>query len=304
MLISKAMKRFVLQVIAFFAIVAMIDVACGYVFRYMEDNAKGGFTLRDRYISKELKTDVLLYGSSRCAHHYNPQIFEDSLDMACYNAGQDGSGVILSYGRLLMQNKRQKPKVVICDVNPEFDLLMSDNHRFLHWLKSYYHEEGVNDIFNTIDGSEKYKMLSGMYCYNSRFIEVMTDYLHPIFKSEGNGFVPNGGEMNKRKIKARKKVKPEFDPVKIQYIEKLIDESKDSRLVFVVSPIWYGMDDRVLEPIREICKRRDIELYEFENSPKYVHNNYYFYDGNHLNSRGADEFTRDLIADINNMHTK
>ena len=39
-------------------------------------------------------------------------------------------------------------------------------------------------------------------------------------------------------------------------------------------------------------------MLSYRNSPKYVHNNDYFKDGDHLNARGADEFTRDLIQEL------
>lgn len=41
--------------------------------------------------------------------------------------------------------------------------------------------------------------------------------------------------------------------------------------------------------------RQYIRFIDFTNNPKYTHNNLYFKDGTHLNARGADEFTRDLI---------
>ena len=290
------MKRFVIQVLVFGAIMAVIDIACGFAFRYMEDNTKGGFTLRDRYISKELNTDVIIYGSSRSVHHYNPQIIEDSLHLTCYNAGQDGNGIILTYGRLLMQNKRHVPKIIICDINPEFDLLAGDNHRFFQWLKSYYNQDGIRDIFLSIDSKERYKMISQMYRYNSRFLEIIIDYVYPLNQSETNGFVPYSNGMNKSKIKkVLSNPNIVFDEKKIEYLERFVNECSGSKLVFVVSPIWYGMDERVLEPLREICQRKGVTLIEFENDPKYVHNDYYFHDGNHMSKRGADEFTSELI---------
>lgn len=290
------MKRFVVQVLVFLALIVAIDIACGYAFRYMEAHTKGGFTLRDRYISKELDADVILYGSSRCVHHYNPQIIEDSLHLSCYNAGQDGNGIILTYGRLLMQNKRHVPKIIACDINPEFDLLAGDDHRYFQWLKSYYDQEGIKDIFLTIDWKERYKMLSQMYRYNSRFLEIVTDFLHPMHQPEANGFVPHGNGMNKSKIKTDVfPSNPAFDEIKIEYLEKFIEECSESKLVIVVSPIWYGMDDRALEPLRELCQRKGVALIEFENDSKYVHNDYYFHDGNHMSLRGANEFTSELV---------
>ena len=296
------MKSFLFKIVLFMALLATIDIACGHLFRYMEFNTKGGMTLRDRYISRELDKDIIIYGSSRCVHHYNPIIFEDSLGLSCYNAGQDGNGIILSYGRLIMQNRRRVPEIIICDINPEFDLLMGDNHRYLQWLKSYYNEDGVKGIFDTIDSNEQYKMLSQLYRYNSRFLEITTDYIHPLFYPEPNGFVPQSNGMNKSKIKQKKEHETyEYDPVKIQYLERFIDECRGSKLIFTVSPIWYGMDESMLLPLRELCLRKGIALLEFENSEKYVHNDYYFHDGNHMSIRGADEFSGEVVEYLKNL---
>ena len=77
-----------------------------------------------------------------------------------------------------------------------------------------------------------------------------------------------------------------------------MDKAKNMNLVFVVSPMWYGQDSLVLEPIKRICMERKAQLIDFSNDPKYVHQNKYFKDGTHLNARGADEFTKDLIKTL------
>ena len=48
-------------------------------------------------------------------------------------------------------------------------------------------------------------------------------------------------------------------------------------------------------PLMDLCKSYNILLLDYTNDPKYVHNDMYFHDGTHLNARGADEFTRDII---------
>lgn len=293
------MKRFIIQVLAFLAIVVVVDFASGFVFKQIESNAKGGFTYRDTYICDKLETDILVSGSSRCVRHYNPQIITDSLGLSCYNSGQMGNGIILNYGRLRMIDERKRPSIIIYDLHPEFDLMVGDdNHRYLTWLKSHYERDGIADIFNSVDKTEKYKMQSRMYRYNSRWVEMMMDYVHPITEAREDGFSPLKGEMDKTKIRlagdevSRNYV---FDELKLAYIEKMIEEAGDAKLFFVVSPIWYGMDTLQFEPVRQICMAKDIPFIDFSNNPKYVGNNEYFKDGSHMNARGADEFTRELI---------
>lgn len=301
--ISDAMKRFIIKIALFFALVVVADVLCGFTLGYFAKNAKGGFTQRDTYICDKLETDFLLMGSSRCVRHYNPQIITDSLGMTCYNTGQMGNGIILNYGRLRMIDERKKPKVVIYDITPNFDLFEGDdNHRYLTWLKQHYERNGIAEIFNSVDCTEKYKMMSQMYRYNSRIIELMTDYLHPISDSRANGFSPLKGEMDKTKIKigGHKRKIAAIDNVKMNYIIKLCDELEGCSLYFVVSPNWYGMDSIMFKPIVDICQKRNIPFWDYSNNPKYVHRDEYFKDGSHMNARGADEFTKDLISNLRN----
>lgn len=297
------MKRFLLQLAAFFAIVALVDVSAGWGFSYLERKAKGGFTYRDQFICNQLETDILISGSSRCVRHYNPQIFTDSLGLSCYNSGQMGNGIILNYGRIKMIDERNKPKIIIYDLHPEFDLLVGDdNHRYLTWLKSHYNRNGIAEIFESIDKTEKYKMQSKMYRYNSRVVELMADFLHPISNAREDGFQPLLGEMDKNKIRkssdSGSKHTYSCDSLKLNFIRKMIDECEGRELIFVVSPIWYGMDSLQFEPVKEMCAERNIPFYDYSNNPKYVHQDVYFKDGNHMNSKGADEFTKELVSTL------
>ena len=117
------------------------------------------------------------------------------------------------------------------------------------------------------------------------------------------GFRPINEEMDTMKIRADKKQYDSkegyvYDSLKIRYLNKFMEKTKDMKLVFVVSPMWYGQDTLVLEPIKQICEKRNTCIIDFSNSPKYVHHNEYFKDGTHLNARGADEFTKDLIIEL------
>ena len=199
--------------------------------------------------------------------------------------------------------ERYTPKLIIYEVTPVFDYLYSDNQQFLYRLKQRYDRPGIDSIFEDIDPSEKYKMISRMYRHNSSFLQNLIAYFFNIPTKNGvKGFRPINEEMDTMRIRKDVKIDAEnsendyiFDSLKIHYFEKFLEKSKKSNLIFVCSPIWYGQDTLVLKPIKDICQRRNIRLLDFSNSPKYVHHNEFFKDGTHLNARGADEFTKDLI---------
>ena len=125
----------------------------------------------------------------------------------------------------------------------------------------------------------------------------MMDFVHPISDARDDGFRPLIGELDKAKVHVEidEKRNYVFDDLKISYLNKLIDESQGAELYIVVSPIWYGMDSLQFEPVKQICQERGVPFIDFSNDPKYVHHDEYFKDGNHMNERGADEFTRDLL---------
>lgn len=295
------MKKFVLKVGLFFMALLVVDRTLGMVFSYMSDHAKGGYIGHHKYVTDKVNEDILIFGSSRAIHHYNPQIITDSLGLSCYNCGQDGNGIILFYGLWQMIKEHHKPKMIIYDVSTSFDLYKGENNqRYLGWLRADYDRYGIKPIFTAIEPTEEYKMMSMLYRHNSKFMQVLTDYVHPIFKIEGNGYLPLKGEMDRMKIKDTVKEQPklEVDSQKLQFINKLIDELDGVKLVFVASPSWYGNENDAYQPVKEICSRRNIPFMDFSQDVKYIHQYQYFKDGSHLNDIGADEFTRDLIKEL------
>lgn len=297
------MKKFLLKVGLFFLALIIVDRALGMVIAYMGENAKGGYVGHHVYVTDKTNEDILVFGSSRAIHHYNPQIISDSLGMTCYNCGQEGNGIVLFYGLWQMIKEQHQPKMIIYDVSTGFDLYEGEsNQKYLGWLRMDYDRPGVKQIFTAIDPTEEYKMMSMLYRFNSKFMQNITDYVHPIFGIDGNGFLPLKGNMDKMKVKDKNLNSTSVrsvDRQKLDFINKLIDEMEGVELVFVASPMWYGANEEDYQPIREICNKRNISFLDFSNNEKYVHQNEWFKDGTHLNARGADEFTRDLISVIN-----
>lgn len=299
------MKKFISKVGLFFLLIAIIDIAIGFTMGAITKRIDIGGAGRDNYICDKMTDDVLIFGSSRAEHHYNAQMISDSLGVSCYNAGESGCGIILAYGRLLMILERYTPKAIIYEVTPGFDYLDGkDNHKYLYRLKQRYNRHGIDSIFWDVDPTERYKMMSGMYRHNSSFLQNLIVYFFRMSTDNGiKGFRPINEEMDTMKIRADKKQYDSkegyvYDSLKIRYLNKFMEKTKDIKLVFVVSPIWYGQDTLALEPIKQICKKRNTCIIDFSNSPKYVHHNEYFKDGTHLNARGANEFTKDLIIEL------
>ena len=200
-----------------------------------------------------------------------------------------------------MIQERYHPKMIIYDVNTTFDIYEGESdQRYLGWLRADYDRPRIKPIFAAIDPTEKYKMLSMMYRYNSKFMQNITDFVHPIFGIEGDGFLPLKGDMDTLKIREKQEdsIVRQVDSIKMNFIDKLIDETAGVELVFVASPSWYEPDESDYLPVKELCEKRNVRFLDYSDNEKYVHQNEWFKDGLHLNARGADKFTRDLINDL------
>lgn len=293
------MKKFLWKVFLFLLIFVMIDQIAGVFFQMVSDSIHIGGTGRDNYICNAVKDDILIFGSSRAESHYNAQLITDSLGVTAYNCGESGNGVILNYGRLLMILERHTPKCIIYDVMPDFDYLMGeDNHKYLYRLKPHYYRKGIKGIFDDVDIKEKYKMLSGLYRFNSSFFQNLLVFITGISTDSGvRGFRPMKGELDPLKVADDGMNYDGFicDSLKINYIQEFINKTKASDVLFVVSPLWYGQDTSVFQPIKDLCKKNNIRFVDFSNDDKYVHNDSLFKNGQHLNAKGADVFSKEIV---------
>lgn len=297
------MKRYLLQIALFFAIVAVVDFAAGKLFRYVQSNRAGGRTGAEWYACRESNEDIIIMGSSRASHHYVPQILSDSLGMSCFNAGQDGNGIILQYGRWKMISERYAPKLIIYDVTPDFDLLQNDNMAYIDRLKPFCDDREMKNYVAGIYPMERWKLFSQMYRFNYKFLEMLSDCAK-CSVNELKGYIPLYGQIRKEMVDGNQistvsRIK--FDETKLHYLECLAQEckAKNTQLVFVVSPYFrgggYNWDS--FEPIAKIATQYNIPFYNF-NTVGLIDNPELFKDSHHLNDEGAKAFTSELVHRI------
>lgn len=297
------MKKIVVKLVILFAIIAFIDVCIGVCFDFLQKNAKGGDTWRSNEIAWQTNEDILIFGSSRALHHYNPVIFLEMFGLSCYNCGQDGCGILLAYGRLEMIYERYFPKMIIYDVTSEYDLLVEpDNHKHLDWLRPYYRTNPfIDTIFWDVDKTERVKMISRMFQYNSKFIQIVSDNVNPNQNIGIHGFRPVYGVM-KYESEIKEQTGFQYDALKIKYLKKFIEKTRGkTKLIFTVSPTYRRTDSDVFTPLKEICGQENIPFIDYYCDKEISINHNYFFDGVHLNSKGADIFTTKLVHGIDSL---
>lgn len=289
------MKKYLLKIVLFFGIVAVVDFGIGLACGWLGSHAKGGMTRKINEISFAQNADVVIMGSSRAHHHYVSSIFADSLGVTVYNAGVDGNGIVLSKGLYEMMAKRYTPKIVLYDVEPAFDINMNaedgNNTRYIGLLRPYCNDAQVKQIITRVDVSEKYKDLSALFRYNSKIIELLKDYV-TLGDYTIDGFAPLYGELKREPEKRMEAKKPKIDTLKLSLLEEFVAElsKSDTRLIVMASPKYASCSSEELDPVKDICDKYGVFFGDYYCVSEFQKKEL-FKEKMHLNETGAKEFS-------------
>lgn len=296
------MKKFLLHILLFFAIVGVVDVGVGFCGRYLQGHAKGGSTRQFEDLVMNDKHDILILGSSRAHYHYDSPFLSDTLGVDVYNAGHDGNGVILADGIFNLVLNHYKPQIVIYDVEPSFDVIVNEqdnqNVRYINDLKSYYQENGIPKIIKGVSNKEWYKVQSGLIRYNTNILGMFVDNIIDRGIEKG-GFAPLDGKMESEPVKNQLKPKEYvIDKLKLAYVEDLIDlcQANDVLLLIVASPKYGEKNTSIVEPIKQIAKKKGVCYLDYYDDPTFMSHKEWFKEPMHLNKEGARVFSK-IIAE-------
>lgn len=296
----KSSVRFLIIVCAIAAALFALDRAFGFTMEHLTRKASGGDTANFLYINTALDDSIIVMGSSRANHHYHTPLLADSLlRMPAYNAGSDGNGILMA--NMMLNNilaHGHKPKVILYDFFPKFDLFENNDHiKPMARMRPYIDIPGMDAIVDDIDPSENIKNLSQTYRYNSAFLQIISDYLRPQQKVAA-GYKPLYGEIESEFTRPDRIADASAeDSLKVKYLRKLTDECRREgiRLVFIVSPYYFPGLDFHTARLREIAGA-DAEILDFSSDTAFALHKELFQDPSHLNDKGAAKFTR-MLAD-------
>lgn len=301
------MKKYILKIVLFFAIVAIVDFFFGQFCDKMNAHAKGGDTKQLYDLVRRDHHDVLVFGSSRAHHHYVPTVLEDVLNMECYNAGYDGNGVVLAYPILAHVTERHKPAVVVFEVSRGFDIAVNEqdkkNTRYISRLKPFYRIPAVTEVIKSVSYNDYLQVHSGLYRYNSTFVHMAMDNVLNM-EMDPKGYQALSGTYVNDKIR-KPFVEHPLDSLKIHYLVKMADLGKklDINMVWVLSPQFFDESEehKVYDVSKRIAEEHDIPFLDYYTDPDFVGREDLFRDATHMNDTGARLFSDKVANDIKKL---
>ena len=302
------MKRnaFIGKLLLIISLLILSDMGLGLVLEHFYFKIRHGEQGRMTYAIDSCVSNLIILGSSRAAHHYVSPIISKKLNISCYNAGKDKQALWYCLAMLKMMNMRYSPKEIILDLNPTAFETIENGFDDLSVLLPYYrgHKE-IRSIINNRSRFEWLKTYSGLYCFNSLPPKILFNNLSDERdQNEKSGYVPL--DIRKEAVPST----PEDIPSTMSVDSGLVScfkmiirltKEKKSRLIVVVSPIYYQLPHNLptLELAKSICGQEKVAFLDYSQSPVFLnHGPEMFVDEGHLNDSSATLFSTMLCDDL------
>ncbi len=309
------MTIFLKRLFLFLIVVIVIDQLLGLLLSHLYFNQHKGQYAQTTYAVDSANQDIIIFGSSRAVRHYSPTILSNAFGKSCYNVGRDGQ-MIPYYAALedVIFN-RQKPKMVIIDINSWEFFEGNSKYEKLSILLPYCHKHPeLIKYLETSSPFERYKLFSAIYPFNSSlFIATNNKLFENKLSLAENGYDPLDKNMDEagiaftKKIIAKEKMDvsvktAKIDTLAMRFYKQFLQKCADAKIptYVVISPTIAPENSSIRkDKLIEITKLYPTATFlDFSSNPNYNNHLEKFADIFHLNKKGSEEFTKELVSKI------
>lgn len=291
-------RSYFIKCFIFLLSIIFIDYIIGKGLNYIYFRQSQGKLYNLTYTIEQQTADILIMGSSRAMHQYNPDIITDSLGLSCFNAGYDGQSILYHMALFDVITKRYNPKIIILDVNTNELNENKESYDLLATLNPYVNKYPVLwEILSLKSPFERIKHYSKIYPYNSLFARIVIGNFH--FKTRDvsvNGFTAQYNTWNEP-IEEITYSKELLDKNKMNLFNRFLFETKKRGItVYVVLSPIFGVatnNSPSIDYIIDECKRNNVIFISYQNNENF-YDKKLFNDPGHLNYLGADYFSSDI----------
>ena len=273
----------------------------------------------DNILEGRINAELIILGSSRGSVSYNPEIIAQLTHLNAYNLSLDAAPHNIQSAKYNIYLKNNlKPKVIIQNVDlahfSNLSIIPNKNH-FIPF--SNYDE--INKEFRKIEFSFQEFNYIPLLNYNGKekfLISGVANFFHfgDLIFQHRNGFVPVKKKflIDGNNLERLKKIEATFDIEKwnedLKIIRDQLESDKNIYYFFIWAPEYEKRLDLVKGAAFEIKERIKNVTSDYSNAYFLDYSSnaiskkaYFFYDTFHLNSHGADRFSKMVGEDINQI---
>ena len=261
-------------------------------------------------VTSEVNADLVLLGSSRCWAHFDPAFFKKTFDVKSANIGVDGhTEIAITVLRLKNYlSKNNPPKYAILSFDP---FVRSGNeknstnltHKDAFSRYAFFPDEKDEAMVNhfQFDCSEKYVPLYAIFKYKM-FVDCVTlqnsgDYTKYGFEKHEEQWDTIAKPITNILKKSFYTQKDEPSIVAALNELNQLCVKNNIKLLCIQTPVYKIIqDDKFFNATALVCKKLNIPFVDVNVKPIQQHIGF-FYNSNHLNSKGVEEMNQYLKKD-------
>lgn len=259
-----------------------------------------------------IQADMVFLGSSRTCDHYNTVVFDSILGLSSYNLGLHGKNIDMCFLRykLLNKYKNNKPKYIVWDIfhdsynisngwlDEQFTPYINENEIWREMRKAN-HDFSIFDRIIPL-----YRYWKRSYIYDYAFHNPRRD------KNPYHGYSPNLNptDFTKAITLTESSVTCTVERKILSQFSDILKETSDDNItnIIVISPYYQpGLPlikdfDKIISITDSLAKKNHCIFFNYIDD-KMCTDSTLFSNVMHLNSRGADLFSRKLATALDSI---
>ena len=250
---------------------------------------------------KMVDDDIVLMGTSRCAHHYVPSIIMDSINVSVYNGGISASDNIYSHYILLnLMLLHHTPKVVCLELmSNDFKKAGDSFDRITYFAPYFGHSKSADSVYIEAGTYWRYK-LSMLYRFNSKGIEALAGlFVNHRYGEDHGYFTILGNRDNSMKLRSESK-DIETDKLKLKYLQRFMKTCKEKgiKLVLTISPKYSIVSPTYYDPLKNLAAQNNVPFLDYHSIGLFHDKPEYFKNRAHLLEEGAKKYSSIFASDL------
>lgn len=297
------MKKFILNSACFLSIILGIAIFLDFwISKKLQNNTARIFSTWNYVYHNTNYNELIINGSSRAWVQYDPRILDNVLKINTYNLGTDNGMInrqIIRYDKYCEFHK--SPAFLIQNID-YFTMTSVYGYEVEQFYPYFYDRE----FLHTLD---KYEKFSWQEKYIPMYRYIGKSYL--LRKSNDNlykGFEGRDMHWNDDALNAIESFYAKVDTTMQTEFRKFLSDiqSNGTKILFVYAPSYFkvlekceNLDD-MYDMYQAIADEFGISILDYSYDLM-CYDTTYFYNGTHLNKKGAELFTTKLAHDIDSI---
>ncbi len=294
---KKFIRRGLVFIIASLSLLFLLDVV---VSSQLKNSSNRVYASWYDLMQGNIDSDIIILGSSRAWVQYSPSILDSALHCNTYNLGIDGSCLnrqITKYE--IFRHHNVPPRWILLNID-FFSFGFTRGYESYQYFPYFYDR----DIRRLVFPQEQFSWAERWIPFY-RYTHLGLNNIPYDDRSLVKGFHSVNRPWNGTKMSENPPINLDLDERTLQMFRAFLNRAQEEKIkvILVYAPVYFKAKDLLLNNyqfekcLESIRKEFSLPILRYDDSP-ICRDTTFFYNATHLNSEGAELFSRQLSQDI------